>query len=269
MSADFGPQTPWPVTWGSCDLSTASPAATGTAVDFATDVLWGLTGMRFGLTRLTLRPCRRQCRATSFPGYLWDPWPGSHIGMVGQYPAGWGVIGAGCSACGDSCSCTELSEIALPAPVNQVVTVKVDGVVLTGSGVQYRVDDNRILVRTDTGRWPYCQNLRLPDTEVGTFSVAVDFGEDVPSSASVAVGQLACEVLKGLGGQDCSLPPNIVALARQGVSISMADISTIIDERGLLGLRFCDMFIHTFNPGRLKAAPRVYSVDDMLARRPT
>lgn len=268
MSADFGPQSNWPVSWP-CDVSAESPAITGKAVDFATDVLWALSGQRFGLIRVTLRPCRRECRPTSFPGYLWDPLPGSHIATPGQYPAGWGVVGAGCAACGDSCSCTELSEVVLPAPVNQVVTVKVDGVTLSGAGVQYRMDDNRILVRVDGGRWPYCQNLRLDDTQTGTFSVTADYGEDVPGSASLAMGELACEVLKLFRTGSCSLPYNVASLARQGVSLALTDPTALLDDHGKLGLRLCDLFLHAVNPDRLRTAPRVFSVDDVMARRPT
>lgn len=264
MGADFGPQQPWPVRW-TCDVMTESPAITGFAVDFATDILWAKTGMRFGTTQVTLRPCRRSCWPTPYPGNVWKGWPGSSYGPppYGGSGSGW-VIGAGCSACGDSCSCTALSEIRLPSPVNSIVQVKQDGVIISGSG--YRVDDNRSLVRLG-GTWPYCQNLNLDDTQPGTLSVTVLFGEDVPGGAAGAVGQLACEILKAFNDEDCSLPPNVISLARQGVNISMPDLSTVLDTHGTFGLRLVDWFISTFNPHHITDRARVYSVDGVLARR--
>jgi len=265
MGADFGPQTPWPVLW-MCDVSTVSPVITGWAVDTATDVLWAKTGMRFGISTVKLRPCRRTCRATTFPGGLWDPWPGVGWGSLPYGSGGgWGVIGAGCSACGDSCSCSTLQEIALPAPVNAIVEVRLDGIVLSGSG--YRVDDNRLLVRTDGGVWPYCQNLRLDDTQPGTFSVTAAFGEDIPSGASGAVGELACELIRAKGGEDCQLPRNVTSLARQGVTITLPDLTTLLHDKHMLGLRIADLFIDTWNPNHLSSRPAVYDVDAVLARR--
>jgi hypothetical protein len=264
MAADFGPASPWPVMW-TCDVSSESPTVTGWAVEQATDVLWAMTGMRFGLSTVKLRPCRRTCAATSYPGYAWDPMPGVGWGSLPWGTGGgWGLIGAACSTCGDSCSCQVLSEIVLPPTVNGVTEVRVDGVILTGG---YRVDDNRFLVATGSTTWPYCQNLRLDDTQPGTFSVTAIYGEDVPSGAPAAVGELACEYIKALNGEDCNLPRNVVSLARQGVSMTMPDLTTILSDKYMLGLRLCDLFIHTWNPDHLTARAKTYSVDSTLARR--
>ena len=55
MTAQFGPCSDWPVQW-TCDVSTLNPAVTGVAVASATETLWALTGQRFGLCEVTLRP---------------------------------------------------------------------------------------------------------------------------------------------------------------------------------------------------------------------
>jgi len=275
MSANFGPQTPWPVLWPTdCDVSTESPTITGAAVEFATAVLWAATGQRFGLTDVTLRPCRRECRPTPYPGAVWDPWPGSSLYPNGSWASapvipygGFGlVVGAGCSTCGSNCSCSWLSEIVLPAPVNSVVEVKVDGVTVSGSA--YRVDNNRYLVRTDGRNWPVCQNLAVPDTAVGSFSVRAQYGEDVPGTARGPVGELACQFLKAMHGTDCALPGNVQSLVRQGVSITMPDWRSMLMEHQF-GLRLVDWFIYTYNPDHIKAAARVWDVDAYLTRRPS
>lgn len=140
-----------------------------------------------------------------------------------------------------------------------------DGVVV--SGTAYRVDNNRYLVRTDGNLWPYCQNLRLDDTQPGTFSVTVKFGEDVPADAAMAVGELACEFLKADRGEDCMLPRNITSLVRQGVTITLPDMTTLLQSSRLTGLRLVDLFISTWNPAGLIGRSRAFSVDDPLMRR--
>lgn len=261
---DFGPDTSWPVQW-TCDVMSESPAATGAAVAAATDILWAMSGMRFGTTTVTVRPCRRECRPTSFPGFVWDAWPGTGLSPLFQAGGGWPwpVMDAGCGSCAGSCSCTSLSEILFPDTVSAVTEVKVDGAVVVTGG--YRLDDNRLLVRLGS-IWPYCQNLNLADTEVGTFSVTVQMGEAVPKAGEWAVGELACEYLRAMRGENCQLPRNISSIARQGVSITLPDLTTSIKE-GRLGLRLCDLFLHAVNPNSLQDRARTFSVDGPRAHR--
>lgn len=252
MSSDFSPVLPWPVQW-MCDVSTESPTATGAAVAFATDVLWSLTGQRFGFTTVKLRPTRPEHVSTPYPDG-WQPWPGLQAPPdVGSgWGWGWGYywIEVG--------SCHSAAEVTLPGPVHAITEVKVDGVILSSSA--YRVDGGRLLVRTDGSSWPYRNNLTLPDTSVGTWAITAQYGESVPSGAAVAVGELACEYLRGLSGQDCRLPRAVTQIARQGVTISLPDMASQF-EKGLTGLYFCDLFIRTWNPGALRGRARVYSVD--------
>ena len=272
MSAITYPTAPWPTLPGSppsglCDLSVESPAITGLAAQAATNVLWSLTGMRFGTTQIKLRPCIRPCLLTSFPGYGLDPWPGVGWGslLYGGGTWGWGAVGVGCGQCGDDCGCGSLSEIVLPAPVNQIVEVRMDGAVITGSA--YRLDNNRRLVRRDGLIWPSCQNLRLDDTQPGTFSVTATYGEDVPPDAAWAVSELMCEFIRSFHGEDCNLPPNVTALTQQGVSISMPDLTTAFAKDRLTGLRRVDMFVRTYNPAGIHRRARAYSVDRTPFRR--
>lgn len=271
MSVNFGPQQSWPVLWP-CDVCTLSPTVSGAAASFATAVLWAATGQRFGLTEVTLRPCRKTCRPTPYPGYVWDPWPGWDNTPGGSWVnapvipyGGLGlVVGGYCSSCGPSCGCMPLSEVNLPAPVNEVLEVKVDGQVLAPTA--YRLDDNRVVVRTDGGSWPWCQNIAANDTQPGTWSIRATYGEDVPPSALGPMGELACQFVRAFKGEDCNLPPNVQQLARQGVTIQLPDVNAYL-QQGYFGLRLVDLFVNAFNPAHLIAAPQVFDVDATLARR--
>ena len=263
MGADFGPCSPWPV-YFTCDVSAYSPAATGQAVQLATDLLWGLSGRQFGTCTVTTRPCREECAGEGpFGGALY-PWlPTSSVAQIGWDTSWW--FEAGCGSCDfGSCSCNRISQIRLPSPVNQVVQVKVDGSPLvTGA---YRLDNNRLLLRTDGQMWPRCNDLNLDDTHSGTWSVTASYGEDVPQSGQVAMGQLTCEILKAMNGQDCQLPANVTQLIRQGVTITMPSIGELLDNHRT-GLYLVDLFLQAVNPNKLVQRSRVYSPDRPPVRR--
>lgn len=252
---DFGPCATWPVRWP-CDVSCESPTATGRAADAATEILWALSGRQFDNCQVTLRPCRADCSTYPFGDYT--PWPG--LGASYPMPALIGGLWFNliCGSCGEGCSCTALSQVRLPAPVSSIVTVKVDGAPLATGG--YRLDDNRLLVRLGGGEWPRCNDLTLADTEAGTWSVTAIYGQPVPESGQWAVGELACELLKAMNGEDCRLPQRVTQLARQGVTIAFPDVSELLTE-GRTGLFMVDMFLTAHNPSRLRRRAGVYRVD--------
>jgi hypothetical protein len=255
-----GPCEDWPVIWP-CSLDTASPPVSGTALRIATQVVWAVSGRQFGYCDVTLRPCRRECldvrwafgEAVTSPTGGGGPWPYLYAGR-------W--YNLTCGGCGGECSCPALSEVVLPSPVDRVDLVMLDGSPMpTGS---YAVHDQRLLVRTDGSTWPTCQDLARPDTEPDTWSVSLRVGRDVPELGQLAVGEVACEVLRALKGEDCRLPARVTQLARQGVSITLPDVGD-----GLLGLPWTDRFITSYNPGKNARRARVYRVDDPGARTVT
>jgi len=257
---NFGPCAPWPVRWN-CDVSTESPTATGIAVASATEILWALSGRRFGTCQVTLRPCRRSC----YPGQYWSsygaPWPGPSVFGYGQ---GW--FDLQCGDCIGTCSCSRVFQIELPAPVSSIVSVKIDGTPMVTGGAAYRVDDNRFLVRTDGQDWPLCNDLSKDDTQAGTWSVTALYGEDIPALAQPAVGQMACEILKSMAGQDCMLPAGLTQLVREGVTISYPDIGALW-KQGRTGLYLVDAFLSTTNPSGLRRRAKTYRVDGPSYRR--
>ncbi|WP_319052698.1 hypothetical protein [Streptomyces europaeiscabiei] len=228
----------------------------------ATETLWGLTGQRFGLCEVTLRPCRRDCGSSSFFDDFGPPWAGGSYPQPALIGGQW--FNLTCGSCHGGCSCSSVSEVLLPAPVLRIVEVKIDGTPLvTGA---YRVDNNRLLVRTDGGDWPRCNDLSSADTEADTWSVTAVYGEELPDGAALAMGQLACEIAKAADGGDCKLPAGLQQLVRQGVTISYPDVGELF-RQGRTGLYLVDMFVTTWNPNRLRTRSRVYSVDRPSVRR--
>lgn len=260
---DFGPCADWPIQW-ICDVPAESVPLTGIAVATATEVLWALTGMRFGLCTVTLRPCRRDCDTGGFPNDFGPAW------TAGSWPRP-ALIGGlwfnlTCGGCAGPCSCGEVSEFVLPAPVNEIIEIKIDGTPMVTGG--YRLDNNRIVVRTDRTEWPRCNDLSRDDTETDTWSVTATYGEAVPAGAELAMGALACEILRAAAGGDCKLPAGLQQLVRQGVTISYPDVGELF-RQGRTGLYLVDMFLATWNPYGLRQRSRVYSVDRPTVRRPT
>lgn len=257
-----GPCADWPVVW-TCDTDTFSPTVTAMAVSMATEALWSLTGMRFGTCEITLRPCARSCDDGRFFDDFGPPWETGR-----SYPQPALINGLWfnltCGSCSGDCSCTTVSEVLLPSPVNTVVEVLIDGTPLVSGA--YRVDNHRLLVRTDGGLWPTCNDLSKNDTEVGTWSVRATYGEALPEGTALAVGQLACEIARAATGGDCKLPAGLQQLVRQGVTISYPDVGELF-RQGRTGLYLVDLFVSTWNPYGLRQRSRVYSVDRPTVRR--
>lgn len=251
-----GPCTVWPATY-TCDLTAYSPSVTGIALQAATEVLYSLSGRRYGTCQMTIRPCRRNCFDT-----MW-PWPGNWW-MWGQWPRPLYYNGVWynltCGACpSNQCSCNVIDEAWMPAPVSSIDLVKVDGVALPTTSYQLR--DYRYLQRIDGSNWPLCNDLSKSDSSTGTWSVTLTLGEAVPPMGQIAVGELTCQFAKLLSNDaSCTLPKPVQQLVRQGVTMNFLDPNEIF-ANGRVGLYMCDLFITSENPHGLMERARVYDVD--------
>lgn len=257
----YFPSALWPVDWPCTeDVMVASPVVTGKAVSFASTVMWALTGRQFGLNTVKLRPCRDFPLDTPFPD-AWISWPGTQrppLYATTITGGDWLWFPAGCGSCQGSCTCGTLNRVKLPAPVYTIDSVMVDGVQLATSA--YQLEMARYVRRIDGSTWPTSNDLTLPDTAVGTWSITADYGQPPPANASLAVGELACEYLRAFNGQDCRLPRTVTQLARQGTTITLPDLSAML-QQGSTGYPMVDMVIAAYNPGHLRQRARVYSVD--------
>lgn len=230
------------------------PAVQALATALATASLRSLTAYRVGGCPITVRPCRDGgCQPVSGPygGY----WMRPGLTQGGQWVNNCG--------CGPSCQHDPRTAVTLPAPVGRVDSIKVDGTEKVLS--DFRLDNGNILVyQGDDGfEFPTAQDLRLADTEVGTWSVTY-LNAIVPDVlAAQAAARLAFEFAVACGGSSagnrkCKLPNNVVALTRTGVSM---EFKATAWPGGLTGVNEVDAWIFAVNPTGRKGQTRVLSLD--------
>lgn len=250
---DGGPCGVWPVEAACLPGWDPDPAkwtpAQQIAVEVATETMWRLTGGRYGLCLETVRPCRRACATDGYgTGSLLNPLNDSGT---------WTNIACGCT--GTDCGCAPLCEVALPGRVDSVTRVLLGGVIVPPDA--YRVDRETLLVRTDGGCWPYCQDLAQPIDGPDAFTVEYQRGRPVPVGGVRAHSVLAFEVAKACGGDSsCRLPSTVKQVDREGVSYTMYDHQQII-QQNMTGLLEVDSWVSLVNPSHLSGPPEVYSPD--------
>lgn len=250
----------WSVTGECCNdvWDAASAELQQAAAEYGAFVIWAATGRRFGLCERTVRPCGRQCDQCQ-QGWYWSD--GFFIPYIlnGEWRNCWcGTNGAGCCTCAPSC------QVWLPGPVASipVTGVSVDGQIIPVDA--WRVDDGHWLVRTDGDCWPDCQDYDV-DSGTGVFEVTYSIGLPVPSILLRAAGELACEWIKSCQGAACRLPQRVQSVVRQGVTISMVDVDTLLGK-GWTGITTVDQVIAMFNPYGLKSRMKVASPDEPVSR---
>jgi len=220
------------------------------AVAFASATLRRLTGFRVGGCPVTVRPCKPSCLPNQAVNWAWGSTP------TGLYPLNWGGVWMNVCGHSSSCSCTQLCEIALPAPVGRLDKIMLDGV--EADLADYRVDDSNLLTYIGGGDCPFpvCQNMTLPDTEPGTFSITYLNAHPVDEIGAYAAGILALEFAKACTNSGkCRLPPSVVSITRQGVSMQIA-AGTF--PGGVTGIREVDAYIGLWNPKGLTQGATVW-----------
>lgn len=243
------PTTCWPVDHGCCDEFDEYPLSVRSRADaLAGQTLRMLTGYSVGGCPVLLRPCTRSCVGGATGWYYGGSTFQPHINTLGQWVNGCG--------CGSACGCTSLPTVHLGASVSRVIEVKVDGGHVPPS--DYRLERGDRLVRLDGGTWPLTQDMALDDSEVGTFSVKVQYGAVVDGLGAYVAGVLACEFAKACAGKKCRLPVGVTNVTRQGVTMEMAAEAF---PNGLTGIREVDAFIRRYNPHGLTRPSAVWSPD--------
>lgn len=243
----------WDITECGCGgcLDKLNPAQRARAVALAAHFMWAATGRRYGLCEVTVLPCNPA------PGEnLYRTYP---VGGGGDGPAMTPVIEGGVwhNRCGAGCTCAAACEVALPAPVDSVVEVLVDGGPV--DPLAYEIHDRRLLVRVDGDCWPACQTF---GAEIPGFQVTYLRGDPIPAVILSATAVLACEYGKACVGGDCRLPARLASLSRQGVEVTVAqDAATSEGGRLRTGIPEVDDVIAADNPHGLAARPQVWSPD--------
>lgn len=246
------------------DGNKLAPAQLDLACAQASDLLYMLSGRQFpGTCERTLRPVARPV------GWTVGDWQKYFSSITGEaYNTSWGT----CWGNGHD-SCRRPPQIDLGVfPIRSIVQVKIDGTIIPSD--EYRVDDHRLLVRvrptassvpTVRWGWPTCQNLDLPDTEVGTFSVDLQYGMSPPSSGTAAAAALAAQFALAHASLPNRLPARLMTITRQGITMAAIDPLNFLDK-GLTGVLEADLFIKASNPQRQRRRPRVYSPDVEYSR---
>jgi hypothetical protein len=229
------------------------------------EILWAMSGRKFGLCPVTVRPCRDSCQPASSIN-----WGGvlNPLLLDGRW------YNERCGKCTTSCSCTELCEVTLPGPVERILEVRIDGILLGADN--YRVDNRRKLVAMGDVCWPTCQDLSKPAGQAGTWSVTYQRGEPVPAAGRWAAGLLACQLMlacEPASVGDCALPGNLQRIAREGIEMDLAPL-TIGGEDGSVsfgktGIPEVDLWLAAYNPGGHRGRSRVYSPDRPRPRSTT
>lgn len=251
------------------------------AIDFDDDVwAWAILAASRRVYEVTMgafpgcmtsriRPCRRFCRTTaerlSLMGlYAKGRLPPALPYIVDDGPA---PVLANLWACEcglDPCTCTKLDALVLPyRPVNDVLEVKIDGVVFT----DWQLVGAR-LYRTDGRPWPTCNDTTKPDTEAGTWSVTESWGTSLPPEGAPLVAAYACELAKMACKKKCDLPDGVRVISRPGVEYAVVDYRWRQDV--LTGYPPLDDFLNVLlgGPRRARENPRLWT-RRRAARRPT
>lgn len=175
--------------------------------------------------------------------------------MTGYLRAGqWGDRSwNGFCSCNQSvkCGCSYLSEVTLGSfPVVRIDQVRLDGEVLDPT--EYRVDDFMYLVRlpdADGNRrgWPCCQRVEFPASLDDTFEVTYTYGSEPNGAGKSAAAALACQLIRSRSGEPCDLPPNVQSLSRQGVTMNIQSVVSLLDK-GQTGVTEADRWLKSVNP---------------------
>lgn len=257
----------WPVDTTCCTdfWATLSLAEQEAASDFASYILWALTGRQFGQCPRVVRPCYRPCNPRTYMTFgVWMDGYGlgdSAMTWIPYVDSGGDWRNCGCYGL---CCCGVNCEVWLPDDVASVTEVRVNDAVIAPAA--YRIDMKRFLVRQDGGCWPECQDFNVAPTSVdNTFVVSYMAGAEVPPAGQLAAGEFACEWAKGCRGLPCGLPANVTSISRGGTTFELVGAEELFEGKRT-GLARVDQFISAVNPASLPEAPSVWSPDMPFAR---
>jgi hypothetical protein len=234
-----------------CSVESSSGIEFDQAAITASELLFQLSGRQFPgeCGPKTVRPACDECYCgyqILSRGHIIGPWDYG-------YPF-WGL----CDMCLVACA---PSRIKLSGyPVREITEVLIDGDVLPDT--EYRIWKNRYLTRLEDARWPIRQNLTLPDTDDGTFSITYTYGADPPAIGVEAAAQLGCELYKECNNQACALPKGTTRVTRQGITIDRLAFTSwaFTRDRGWqTGLPLVDAFLNSANKSGLKRRPTFWS----------
>jgi hypothetical protein len=122
----------------------------------------------------------------------------------------------------------------------------------------YYLSEHSTIYASPTAKW-----------DPSNVEVTYTYGTPPPTSGRAAARIFAIELVKLYEGDDsCALPQRVTSVTRQGVTYTILDNQSFIDEMKT-GIYTIDLFLKTVNPDKAKARARVFSPDTNRARRIT
>lgn len=207
----------------------------------AGEMLKSRTAGLWGLCEDLVRPCGpSHCRPA-----------GRGRAVLRPYLSGGRMFNSGC---GCACSDCEIGcTIRLPGPVNEVLSVTVDGEVLV-EGVDWHLDSRGGLARLN-GCWPHIQDMRVPCGEQGSFCVRYLRGINPERSLEAirAVSELACAYYQSFCGGQCRSLVGAKRIQRAGVTYEV--------PAGGFGVGSVDAWVSLVNPQNHARTAQVRTLD--------
>lgn len=120
----------------------------------------------------------------------------------------------------------------------------------------YFLSDHSTIFGTPNAKWT-----------AANVEVTYTYGSPPPTAGRAAARILATELVKLYENDDtCALPQRVTTVARQGVTYTVLDNQSFVDELKT-GIYAVDLFLKTANPDKARARSRVFSPDTPRARR--
>jgi hypothetical protein len=225
------------------------------AVKTASYMLWALSGRKFsGTTTVTERYVSAYDPFLRAGGSRFNYTPILIEGQVENVPQGGSGRYSHRDYQGDGSS--SYSRVRLRG--RKVVEVHAlrnqDGEIIDPS--TYYLSDHSTIFGTPNANW-----------SAANVEVTYTYGSPPPSAGKAAARILATELVKLYENDDtCALPQRVTTVARQGVTYTVLDNQSFVDELKT-GIYAVDLFLKTANPDKARARSRVFSPDTPRARR--
>lgn len=232
--------------------------------DFAYDacktasyLLWAMSGRKFsGVTTVTERYVSQFDPYLRTQGSAFRYWPTLIAGSVTNVPVGGNDRIYGNDFLGDGTS--SRSRVRLRGrKVIKIHSVRdINGNIIDPK--YYYLADHSTLYGSPNNNW-----------NPSNVEVTYTYGTPAPAMGRAAARLFAVELVKYYEGDEtCALPQRVTSVNRQGVSYTILDQQSFIDD-GKTGLYTIDLFLKTANPDKARARARVFSPDTPRARRVT
>lgn len=231
----------WEITSCGCGAcwDTYTPEVRETAAALAIGVMWAATARQYGQCTVVVQPCHKSALLREYQTY-----PVSHPDYGSAYVQS-GIWRNSCTGSDQEADCCSGCEVDLEGPTSTagITEITINGAILAPAS--YIVQNGNILVRTDGECWPTCVNYSQQTPPA--FEVEYLKGTPIPLHVQKATERLACEFAKACAGSGCALPRRLRSLTRQGVEVSVEELSTKPGEIRT-GIPEVDMIIALENP---------------------